>query len=87
MTRSALAKALSDMANPICLVVLRLITKFTLRRLFDRQVGGLGRFKDLIHVSRPAESVRLTHSTRHDRSRNDFQRFSLIVQWYELVAS
>ena len=48
MTLSARASTLDGIVTPICFAAFRLIDELELRRLLDRQVGGLGAFQDLV---------------------------------------
>jgi hypothetical protein len=51
MTRCARESTFGGIVSPICLAVFRIDHELKLRRLFDRQVGGLGALENLVRVA------------------------------------
>ena len=62
--RFARAKISGGIVRPICLAVLRLMTKLELRRLLDRQVGGLGAAQNFVDEE-AAERLKVLGIDRH----------------------
>jgi hypothetical protein len=65
MTRSALPKTLGGMVKPICLAAFRLTMNSSFFGCFDREIGRLGVFQDLVHI-RLGPSVQVVEITHRE---------------------